>query len=99
MARDLRALVRGDWEEVREVELRRILLAKFTTHEAVRDLLVSTGDELIEFASPMDSFWGLGRDGLGQNRMGVLLVHLRGVLRALKETHDLPESGGKPQGG
>lgn len=98
MARDLRAFVRGDWEEVREAEMRRILLAKFTTHEGVRDLLIGTGDELIEFASPMDGFWGTGRDGSGQNRMGFLLSELRGVLRTLKATHDLP-SGGEPEGG
>ena len=97
MGRDLRALVRADWDEVREVELRRILLAKFTAHESLQALLVGTGDEPIEFASPMDSFWGMGRDGSGQNRFGFLLVQLRGILRTLGNTLKNP-SPAEPEG-
>ena len=86
MGRDCRSLVRGDWDAVKEVELKRILLAKFTAHASVRNLLISTGVEAIEFASPMDRYWGTGRDGTGANRFGELLVQLRATLDALQET-------------
>ncbi len=88
MARDCRSLVRKDWDEVKDGVMGRVLRAKFSKHESLRDLLVGTGSEPIEFASPMDGYWGIGRDTLGLNRMGRLLEELRDSLRS-----------GEPEGG
>ncbi len=82
MARDCRSLVRKDWDEVKDGVMGRVLRAKFSGHEALRLLLIGTGSEPIEFASPMDGYWGTGRDGLGSNRMGRLLEELRNLLRS-----------------
>ena len=99
MARDCRSLVRGDWDEVKDVTLRRVLLAKFSAHPDLRALLVGTGDEPIEFASPIDAYWGVGRDGAGQNRFGRLLEELRRTLRTFKATFDpLPPGSSEPPG-
>jgi len=81
MGRDCRSLVRKDWDEVKDAVMGRILAAKFAAHPALRDLLTSTGAEPIEFASPMDGYWGTGRDGAGLNRLGRLLEGLRDQLR------------------
>ena len=81
MARECRSLVRADWDAVRDDVMRRVLAAKFAEHEALRDLLLATGVEPIEFASPMDAYWGTGRGGMGQNRMGLILEELRDSLR------------------
>ncbi len=93
MARDCRALVRKDWDRVKDDVMTRILAAKFAAHPDLRRLLVGTGDEPIEFASPMDAYWGTGRDGLGLNRLGQLLGELRDRLRQASEPSGEPEGG------
>ena len=81
MARDCRSLVRSDWDQVKDDVMRRVLAAKFAEHEPLRALLAATGTEPIEFASPMDGYWGTGRDGMGANRLGKILEDLRDQLR------------------
>ena len=80
MARECRKLVRSDWDDARDAVMARVLAAKFGGHADLRELLIATGAEPIEFASPMDGYWGTGRDGLGRNRMGRLLEDLRSTL-------------------
>ena len=100
MARDCRSLVRGDWDEVKDITLKRILLAKFTAYPSLRDLLRGTGTEPIEFASSMDDYWGTGRHGQGKNRLGSLLEELRRTLHTFRETLDsLPPVSTKPPAG
>ena len=100
LARDCRSLVRGDWDVVKDVILRRILLAKFTAHPTLRDLLRGTGIEPIEFASPMDAYWGTGRDGSGENRLGKILESIRQTLQTFRATLDpLPAVSPDPPDG
>ena len=82
LARESRSLVRADWDAFRDDAMRQILAAKFAAHEPLRDLLIGTGAEPIEFASPMDGYWGTGRGGTGENRLGALLIELRAALAA-----------------
>ena len=73
--------IRNDWDQIKEDVMRRALRAKFTTHGKLRRLLLETGSrELVEQASS-DYYWGCGRSGTGQNRLGVLLMELREELR------------------
>jgi ribA/ribD-fused uncharacterized protein len=75
--------MRDDWDNVREQVLLCALRAKFTQHEDLRKLLLSTGNrELIEHTSS-DKYWGDGGDGSGQNRMGKLLMQIRAELRVI----------------
>lgn len=54
---------------------------KFGVYPQLTDLLLSTGSaELVE-ASPVDAFWGSGRDGQGKNHLGKHLMVLREHLR------------------
>lgn len=69
--------LRSDWEEVKEEVMREALKAKFSTHPRLADLLVRTQDAVLVEASPFDSYWGKGRSGTGQNRLGELLMELR----------------------
>lgn len=73
--------LRGDWNAVKEDVMRRALGAKFAEHSALRDLLLSTGDEEIIENAPGDFYWGAGSDGTGKNRLGFLLMELRAELR------------------
>ena len=85
LARECRSLVRSDWDAVKDDVMRRVLAARFAAHDSLRDLLMATGTEPIEFASPMDSYWGTGRDGSGLNRLGRLLEDFRATLGPTSE--------------
>lgn len=75
------AVLRSDWNLVKEDVMMTALRAKFTQNAKLKHLLLSTGTaELVE-ASPRDSYWGEGRDGKGQNRLGKLLMELRNELQ------------------
>lgn len=69
--------IRLDWDTKRLDVMRRGLRAKFTQNSELRDRLISTGATPIVESSPVDAFWGLGKDGSGSNALGVLLMELR----------------------
>jgi len=73
--------LRPDWEKVKDDTMREALWAKFTQHLKLKSLLLSTGDaELVEHTAK-DRYWGDGGDGDGMNRLGQLLMELRGQLQ------------------
>ena len=74
--------LRSDWETVKLDVMYKALLAKFSQHKNLRDMLFNTGNrQLIEHTS-MDCFWGDGGDGLGKNNLGKLLMNVRAELHA-----------------
>jgi N-glycosidase YbiA len=81
MGRDRTRPLRSDWEEIKEDVMRRGLLCKFQTHTDIREILLSTGDELIVENAPQDYYWGCGQDGSGKNRLGEILREVRAILR------------------
>ncbi|KAH9932382.1 uncharacterized protein B0H18DRAFT_55553 [Fomitopsis serialis] len=77
----MRRLQRTDWFDVNLRIMDEILEAKFTQHPELKHTLLSTDDsELIE-DSPVDSFWGCGENGEGQNELGKALMRLRDKLK------------------
>jgi ribA/ribD-fused uncharacterized protein len=76
--------IRSDWSKIKFDRMRDVLRAKFTQHEDLRDLLLSTGDSrLIESASvnnPVNRLWG-EVNGVGKNMLGKLLMEVRDELR------------------
>lgn len=81
-ARDLGQLVtmRPDWDKVKVSVMEECVLAKFTQNHDLREKLLATKDaELIE-DSPIDWFWGCGKDGTGQNQLGEALMRVRNKL-------------------
>lgn len=59
------------------------LYYKFTQHKDLKQLLLDTNnDEIIE-ASPIDFYWGEGKDCSGKNMLGKLLMMLRDELRRI----------------
>jgi ribA/ribD-fused uncharacterized protein len=64
-----KASIRADWESVKDEAIE------------LRQLLLSTGDEELQEAAPTDYYWGVGRDGNGQNKLGLILMRLRAELR------------------
>ncbi len=84
LGRDKSLPLRSDWDQVKDNIMRRAVLAKFETHADIRELLLSTGDEEIIEASPVDGYWGEGKDGKGKNRLGKILMEVRSILRDQK---------------
>jgi ribA/ribD-fused uncharacterized protein len=73
--------IRADWMELRDSLMERALRDKLVRHRPIRDLLVETGEEELIETAP-DRYWGIGRDGAGENRLGRLWMKLREELKA-----------------
>jgi ribA/ribD-fused uncharacterized protein len=73
------------WSRVKFDRMRAVLHAKFTQHEDLREVLLSTGSaRLVESATvdnPVNRLWG-EVNGVGKNMLGVLLMELRTQLSA-----------------
>lgn len=77
MGRDRARPLRSDWEEVKIDIMKEGLLAKFTQHDKLKKLLLSTCNERIIEHTVNDSYWGDGGDGRGENMLGQLLEWTR----------------------
>lgn len=80
MGRDRKRALRRDWESVKNGIMRDALVAKFSQHENLRELLVGTGDAKLVEHTENDSYWGDGGDGSGRNMLGQLLMQVRATL-------------------
>ncbi len=75
--------MRLDWEIVKTNIMRQAVLKKFLTHADIREVLLTTGDQLLVENSPRDYFWGCGADHTGQNHLGKILMSVREEIRKL----------------
>jgi len=82
-AKNLRSRVRDGWIDKRlNVKMmERVLLLKFTQHEQLKKTLLETGDATLVEDSPIDSFWGIGSNGMGANELGKALEKVRKSLQ------------------
>ena len=81
MGRERTRPLRRDWEQVKDDIMRKAVLRKFETHADIREILLSTEDAEIIENSPIDSYWGCGKDGSGKNMLGIILMEVREILR------------------
>ncbi len=73
--------LRPDWEKIKVQVMEEAVRAKFTQNPHLKEKLLATGDaELVEL-SPWDRFWGVDRNGRGQNQLGKILMKIREELR------------------
>lgn len=70
-----------DWESLKEAVMYQGVLNKFLFHSDIAQILLETGDALIQETSPKDSYWGTGANGKGQNKLGIILMRVRQTLR------------------
>lgn len=82
MGNDRARSLRDDWEDVKDDLMRVAVLRKFETHDDIRAILLSTGDEDIVEDLPYDYYWGCGAKRTGRNMLGQILVETRSILRA-----------------
>jgi ribA/ribD-fused uncharacterized protein len=76
LADKYKAAIRPDWYEVKEAAMERAVRRKFELYPELRALLLATSEEALAEAAR-----GIGRDGNGQNKLGLLLMRLRVELR------------------
>jgi len=71
--------LRPDWNSVKEQVMLEALRSKFKA-SPLKQLLLSTGDKVLVEASPLDDYWGSGKQRQGLNRLGILLMQVRDEL-------------------
>lgn len=81
MGRSRQRPLRKDWDAAKDDIMRTALHAKFTQHQDLQTLLLSTGEAQLIEHTKNDSYWADGGDGSGKNRLGILLMELRDQLR------------------
>ena len=86
--------LRTDWHDVKLNVMEKAVRAKFQQNPELRALLLATGESEIVEDSAHDLFWGMGRNGQGENQMGRLLMKVRQVIRDLTLAN--PEDHGTP---
>lgn len=67
----------GDWKRTKVAKMESILRAKLAQHKEVEQALINSSDAYIVEDSPVDDFWGGGKDGTGENHLGKLWMKLR----------------------
>lgn len=76
-----------DWSKIKFDRMKRILVAKYTQHEDLKQLLLSTGNaRLVESATvdnAVNRLWG-EVNGVGKNMLGQLLMEVRAELASAK---------------
>lgn len=82
LGRDRSSPLRRDWESIKVAAMTDAVLAKFSQHQDLAELLFGTGDALLVEHTANDSYWGDGGDGSGKNMLGQVLMRVRERLRS-----------------
>lgn len=83
----------GKWEAVAKDYVFDANYAKFTQHEDLKQIILSTGEKTLVEASPYDKIWGIGLSEddaraldrttwLGRNWLGEVLTNVRNKIRS-----------------
>jgi len=81
LGRSRKHQLRPDWERVKDAVMREAVLAKFSQHDDLKQVLLDTRDAKIVERTVKDSYWGDGGDGSGRNMLGKILMSVRQELR------------------
>ena len=79
--RNNRSDERPDWYNEKRAIMKDIVRCKLSQHKYVQQKLLGTGDALIVEDSPVDPYWGWGKDRQGENNLGKIWMELREELR------------------
>ncbi len=78
--------LRKDWDHIRDNIMRIAVETKFRQNLDIKEKLLNTGNAKLIENSPVDYYWGCGKDGSGKNRLGFILMEVRDKLRKEQET-------------
>jgi len=74
--------LRDNWDKVKDDIMRLAIFEKFSQHEELKKLLISTNNFYLVEHTKNDSYWGDGNNGTGRNMLGKILMETRGKLRS-----------------
>jgi ribA/ribD-fused uncharacterized protein len=69
-----------NWSKIKVNRMYNVLKVKFSDNE-LKNKLIDTGDSILIENSKSDAFWGVGKNGKGKNKLGVLLMKVREEIR------------------
>ena len=75
-------MYRQDFDQIKFSIMKKCVLEKYVQHHDLREQLLATGDEELIEDSPVDYYWGCGKDGSGKNMLGKALMKIREELKA-----------------
>ncbi len=75
--------LREDWEKVKLDFMEEIVRNKFSQNERLKDMLLETGDAVLEEGNTWnDVYWGVSlKNGKGENHLGKIIMKIREELR------------------
>ena len=76
-ATEMKDIRRDNWAELKESVMLKALRLKFAQHPELAKRLLSTSSQRLVESTSNDAFWGESLDGIGQNRLGELLMLVR----------------------
>ncbi len=82
IAQDGKAWRNPNWDNVKAVYMKEILMCKVQQHPYVKQKLLETGDRELVENSWRDDVWGWGPDKNGLNLLGKLWMEIRSELRS-----------------
>ena len=82
MGRSRKRPLRKEWESAKDSIMHEAVLAKFSQHADLGEILLGTGDAKIVEHTANDAYWGDGGDGSGRNKLGQILMQVREELRS-----------------
>ena len=78
--------IRSDWEEVKDQVMHEIVYIKFNNSSILKKSLLATGDAILLEDAPND-YWGIGKGGKGQNKLGKILMQVRKELSTSRSSY------------
>jgi len=79
--RNRKEKIKRNWEKIKDNVMYDAVYAKFTQHESLKALLISTKDAKLIEDSPTDAYWGNGANNKGLNRLGTILMSVRSKIQ------------------
>ncbi len=70
-----------DWKKNRMLMMIRAIYTKCKTYPHIAERLIETGNDMLMENSQYDYYWGCGRDRLGHNTYGKVLINVRKKLQ------------------
>ena len=80
LGRSRKVKLKPNWDRQKDNVMYKAVLAKFSQHDDLRTLLVSTQNAIIIEHTNNDSYWGDAGDGTGKNKLGKILMKVRDQL-------------------